>query len=81
MSPELMGKKQYDPFKADIWALGILLYWLVLGYFPQDNESSRKKRTSPKPFQLHFPIDMHPGIEYLITKMLQEDPEDRATAE
>ena len=37
MSPELVKKKEYDPFKADIWAFGILLYWLALGYFPQDN--------------------------------------------
>lgn len=70
MSPELLSKKQYDPFKADIWAFGILLYWLVLGYFPQDNESPRKKKTTKK-MQLHFPVDMHPGIEYLISKMLQ----------
>ena len=70
MSPELMLKKKYDPFLADIWAFGILLYWLVLGYFPQDTATDRKRRLS-KVFQLHFPIDMHPGIEYLISKMLQ----------
>jgi serine/threonine protein kinase len=70
----------YDPFKADIWAFGILLYWLVLGYFPQDNESIRKKKPSST-FQLLFPKDMHPGIEYLITKMLQEDPNERVTAD
>ena len=73
MAPELVSKKQYDPFKADIWAFGILLYWLVLGYFPQDNESPKKKKnTTSSNFQLLFPANMHPGIEYLITKMLQE---------
>ena len=74
MSPELMNKKEYDPFKADIWAFGILLYWLVLGYFPQDSHSPKNKKAS-NTFALHFPVDMHPGIEYLITKMLKEDSE------
>ena len=84
MSPELLSKKQYDPFKADIWAFGILLYWLVLGYFPQDTETPKKRKStnsSSSNFQLRFPVDMHPGIEYLITKMLQEDPNERVTAE
>jgi len=80
MSPELIHKKYYDPFKADIWAFGILLYWLTLGYFPQNNESPKKKK-STKIFQLHFPSDMHPGIEYLITKMLHEEPSERVSAE
>lgn len=60
MSPELLLKKEYDPFKADIWAFGILLYWLVLGYFPHDNEP--RKRKSKVLFNLQFPVDMHPGI-------------------
>ena len=62
MSPELHSKKEYDPFKADIWAFGILLYWLVLGYFPQDNLSPKAKRSHKNAFQIHYPADMHPGI-------------------
>ena len=79
MSPQLLSKRLYDPFKADIWAMGVLVYWLVLGYMPQSNEGS-KKRSHKATFQLHFPVDMHPGIEYLITKMLNEDPKERISA-
>lgn len=35
MAPELILRKNYDPFKADVWAFGIMLYWLALGYYPQ----------------------------------------------
>ena len=35
MAPELIAKKHYDPLKADVWALGITLYWLSTGFFPQ----------------------------------------------
>jgi serine/threonine protein kinase len=46
MCPELINKKRYDPYKADIWAFGILLYWMVLGYYPQDNSIKKTKRDS-----------------------------------
>ena len=36
MAPELKVKsKNYDPYKADIWAFGVTIYWLVEGYYPQ----------------------------------------------
>ena len=44
MCPELVNKKRYDPYKADIWAFGILLYWMFLGYYPQDNCAKKAKR-------------------------------------
>jgi len=39
----LVAKKNYDPFKADVWAFGIMLYWIALGYFPQDADNKKKK--------------------------------------
>lgn len=34
LPPEMISSKEYDPFKADVWALGILFYFLCVGYFP-----------------------------------------------
>jgi len=35
MAPELFAKKNpYNPFKVDVWALGILLYYLFEGTYP-----------------------------------------------
>ena len=34
MSPEIVSKKDYFGNLSDIWACGILLYYLVCGYFP-----------------------------------------------
>jgi carbon catabolite-derepressing protein kinase len=48
MAPELIGRKNYDPLKADIWAFGIMLYWMALGYFPQDANPKKKKMTMKK---------------------------------
>ena len=44
MCPELVNKKRYDPYKADIWAFGILVYWMFLDYYPQDNCAKKAKR-------------------------------------
>ena len=43
MAPELVLRKNYDPFKADVWALGIMLYWVTLGYYPQEADNKKKK--------------------------------------
>lgn len=34
MSPEILHKTAYDPFAADIWALGITFYYLAFGHLP-----------------------------------------------
>jgi MAP/microtubule affinity-regulating kinase len=34
MSPQLLKKDSFSPFKADIWALGVLLFRLVFGVLP-----------------------------------------------
>lgn len=70
-----MNKKNYNPYKADIWAFGILLYWLTLGYYPQDNCKKTKSVHKISNFELQFPVDIHPGIQYLIERMLHNDPE------
>ena len=63
-----------------------MLYWMAMGYFPQDAEQ-KKKKTIKKGIKieeyqfLHFPIDIHPGLEYLLRKMLKLDEEDRIKAE
>ena len=34
MSPELLAKNPYWPFKADVWALGVLIYRLIYKTYP-----------------------------------------------
>ncbi len=78
MAPELIARKNYDPFKADIWALGIMLYWMACGFFPQ--EADKRKKVSVKRgegFALCFPASINPGLEYLLTKMLNPNPKER----
>ena len=34
MAPELVGKRDYKGWAVDVWALGIILYTILSGYFP-----------------------------------------------
>jgi serine/threonine protein kinase len=38
MSPEIVKKEEYDGAKADMWALGVLLFTLLTGTFPFSGE-------------------------------------------
>lgn len=33
-APEIFVKSQYDGIKADVWSIGVLLYYLFKGFFP-----------------------------------------------
>jgi serine/threonine protein kinase len=34
MAPEIVSREPYDPFKSDVWSLGVLLYLMLHGIYP-----------------------------------------------
>jgi serine/threonine protein kinase len=42
MAPELAMKLQYFAKKVDIWALGIILFVMILGYFPFQGKTDKE---------------------------------------
>lgn len=40
--PEIIIGKDYNPIKADIWSMGVVLYCMVTGCFPFAGENSRE---------------------------------------
>jgi serine/threonine protein kinase len=79
-APEIFSEKPYDPFKADIWSLGVTLYLLASGKFPY------LAKTGPlmleKISKGHKPLkDKVPEIiRKIVTWCLQIDPNNRPTA-
>ena len=41
IAPEVLLKKPYDPFKADIWSVGVTLFFLATNHFPWKIDSEQ----------------------------------------
>lgn len=42
MAPELIKKNEFDYEKVDVWALGIVLYAILVGHFPFKGKNNRE---------------------------------------
>ena len=81
MPPEIVQKKEYIGFNADVWCLGILLYTLLCGAFPF--RGANEKELYNKICIGEFPIPEYvTNIEAdLLKGLLQVRPERRPTCE
>ncbi|XP_062604583.1 maternal embryonic leucine zipper kinase-like isoform X2 [Saccostrea cucullata] len=78
-APELVSGREYLGSEADLWSMGILLYALLCGYLPFDDDkipSLYKKIQSGK---YETPSWLSEESKSLITSMLQVDPKKRVT--
>ncbi|XP_033976734.1 maternal embryonic leucine zipper kinase [Trematomus bernacchii] len=78
-APELIQGKAYIGSEADVWSMGVLLFALLCGYLPFDDDNcgilyrkiSRGKYDNP-----HW---LSPGSILILNQMLQVDPKRRIT--
>ena len=77
LSPEILMKKQYDPFKADIWALGISIYQLLTGNLPYDGKNSEELLKNILTKRLILTNEIPNYFAVIIQKTLQIDPDNR----
>ncbi|XP_074056531.1 maternal embryonic leucine zipper kinase isoform X2 [Macrotis lagotis] len=76
-APELIQGKSYIGSEADVWSMGILLYALLCGFLPFDDDNVMalyKKITRGK---YDIPKWLSPGTILLLEQMLQVDPKKR----
>uniref|UniRef100_A0A5F8G9F6 non-specific serine/threonine protein kinase n=1 Tax=Monodelphis domestica TaxID=13616 RepID=A0A5F8G9F6_MONDO len=76
-APELIQGKSYIGSEADVWSMGILLYALLCGFLPFDDDNVMalyKKITRGK---YDIPKWLSPGSILLLQQMLQVDPKKR----
>ncbi|XP_073317518.1 CBL-interacting serine/threonine-protein kinase 6-like [Primulina huaijiensis] len=79
VAPEVIGKKGYDGAKADIWSCGVILFALLAGYLPfqDDNIVAMYRKIYRGDFKC--PPWFSPESRKLITKMLDPNPSTRMT--
>ncbi|KAF5102563.1 hypothetical protein D0Z00_000273 [Geotrichum galactomycetum] len=78
-SPEIVGGKSYHGAPSDIWSCGIILFALLTGHLPFDDDNIRKLLYKVQEGKFHMPPQLSPQAKDLIWKMLKVKPEDRIT--
>lgn len=79
-APERFLRSPFNPFKADIWSMGITFYYFVTGKYPWEVETKKEAMNSIINSPVVYPEDIHPNIKELIDFMLIKDPLVRPSA-
>ena len=76
-SPEIVAGKSYHGAPSDIWSCGIILFALLTGHLPFDDDNIRKLLLKVQEGKFQMPPELSPHAKDLIWKMLRVDPDTR----
>lgn len=78
MAPEMISGNKYDE-RADVWSIGILLFYLIKGHFPFDEENNQKLFYKIIHTDCSYPETISDDSINLISRLLEKDPDHRIT--
>lgn len=78
-APELLNAKVYTGPEVDVWSFGIVLYVLVCGKVPFDDQSMPALHAKIKRGLVEYPAWLSNECKSLLARMLVVNPADRAT--
>ncbi|ODQ82548.1 hypothetical protein BABINDRAFT_159112 [Babjeviella inositovora NRRL Y-12698] len=79
MAPELLRDERYSGFAVDIWSLGVVLYTLVYGHAPFEDDASRQARTKILHDEPDYDDSVPEGVNSLLARLLNKDAKKRPT--
>ncbi|BFZ57605.1 Serine/threonine-protein kinase [Savitreella phatthalungensis] len=78
-APELLNARAYTGPEVDVWSFGIVLYVLVCGKVPFDDQNMPALHAKIKRGVVEYPSWLSAECKHLIARMLVVDPTQRAT--
>lgn len=79
VAPEVLRKKGYDGSKADLWSCGVILYVLLAGFLPFQDENITSMYRKVFKAEFVYPPWFSSDAKRLISKLLVSDPDRRIT--
>ncbi|CAG8461098.1 7498_t:CDS:2 [Paraglomus brasilianum] len=77
-APELLNAKVYTGPEVDVWSFGIVLFVLVCGRVPFDDQSMPALHAKIKRGVVEYPPGLSSECKHLLSRMLVTDPMKRA---
>ncbi|KAA6391848.1 MAG: putative CBL-interacting protein kinase 8, partial [Streblomastix strix] len=78
-APEILLGKKYDGKPTDVWSCGVILFVMLAGYLPFEEQTSQELFKKIKAAQYNFPSFFPAGPKPLIQRILVVDPNRRYT--
>ncbi|ODV79804.1 Pkinase-domain-containing protein [Suhomyces tanzawaensis NRRL Y-17324] len=80
MAPELLKSDKYSGFAIDIWSLGVILFTMVYGEMPFDEDDDLKTKYKIINEEPRYRDSISVDLKELIASMLNKDPTKRPNA-
>ncbi|KAG6810693.1 hypothetical protein H0H92_010718 [Tricholoma furcatifolium] len=78
-APELLNAKVYTGPEVDVWSFGVVLYVLVCGKVPFDDQSMPALHAKIKRGFVEYPVWLSADCKHLLSRMLVTTPAARAS--
>lgn len=78
-APELISGFPYHGNEVDLWSMGVLLYALLCGFLPFDDDNTFKLYKLIQKGEYEVPDWLSPGSAKILSQLLQVDPKKRVT--
>lgn len=79
VAPEVLSRKGYDAAKVDIWSCGVILFVLMAGYLPFQDQNIMVMYKKIYKGEFRSPRWFSPDLIRLLTKLLDTNPDKRIT--